>query len=211
MITYTLPINSDNLATIHGYTKKHKIPAISIHSAGFYSYFKIHLPGSFPIVDTHPDTSATTDLRLLSPWPELSGFAATLTKDLESQSAHDHGHIPYLALLLHYLEKWREEHGALPSSYKEKTAFKSIVAAGTRTNNAEGGEENFEEAVGAVMKTISSPSLSSSVREVFDYQPDEVSFITFIQWCCSNPCFSGGINHQLLGDSGCDQSILCEA
>jgi amyloid beta precursor protein binding protein 1 len=171
---YTLPIKAENLAIIHKYTKDHKIPSISIHSAGFYSYFKIHLPGSFPIVDTHPDTSATTDLRLLAPWPELSDFAASLTKNLEDQSAHDHAHIPYIAILLHYLAKWREEHGSLPTTYKEKTAFRSIVAAGARMDNAEGGEENFEEAVGAVIKTISSPSLSSSVREVFDYKPNEV-------------------------------------
>jgi amyloid beta precursor protein binding protein 1 len=177
LIVYTLPIKADNLAIIHEYTNTNKLPALAIHSAGFYSYFKTHLPGSFPIVDTHPDTSTTTDLRLLDPWPELLEFAAELTRDLENQSALEHGHIPYIAILVHYLIKWKEDHGSAPSTYKDKTLFRSKVAAGTRTDNAEGGEENFEEAVGAVLKTVSSPSLSSSVREVFDYKPDEASTI----------------------------------
>jgi len=132
------------------------VPTIAVHSAGFYSYFRINLPGNFPIVDTHPDSTATTDLRLLSPWEELSRFAASLTENLENLSAHEHGH------------------GSLPSTYKEKTAFRSTVAAGARTNTPEGGEENFDEAVAAVLKTISSPSLPSAVREVFDYPPNEV-------------------------------------
>jgi amyloid beta precursor protein binding protein 1 len=177
LIMYTLPMKSDNLASIRQYTNTNNIPALAIHSAGFYSYFKTHLPGSFPIVDTHPDTSTTTDLRLLDPWPELSDFATELTKNLEDQSAHDHGHIPYIAILLYYLAKWKEEHGSAPSTYKDKTLFRTKVAAGTSTDNAEGGEENFEEAVSAVLKTVSSPSLSSSVREVFDYKPDEASGI----------------------------------
>ncbi|TVY68780.1 NEDD8-activating enzyme E1 regulatory subunit [Lachnellula suecica] len=173
LIMYSLPIEQQNLILVQKYAEKYQIPLISIHSAGFYSYFRIHLPGTFPIVDTHPDSTATTDLRLLTPWLELSKFAANLTANFESQSAHDHGHVPYLALLLYYLEQWKETHGSLPSTYKEKTAFRDFVAAGTRRENPEGGEENFDEAVAAVLKTISAPSLSSSVREVFDYKPSE--------------------------------------
>jgi amyloid beta precursor protein binding protein 1 len=108
------------------------------------------------------------------PWEELSNFAASLTESIESLSAYEHGHIPYVALLLHYLAEWKQTHGSLPSTYKEKTAFRSTVAAGARTDTPEGGEENFDEAVAAVLKTISSPSISSSVREVFDYTPNEV-------------------------------------
>ncbi|KAG9229360.1 hypothetical protein BJ875DRAFT_200570 [Amylocarpus encephaloides] len=178
LILYTLPIDSNNLTLIQKYANEKKVPLLSIHSAGFYSYFQTHLPGSFPIVDTHPDSTATTDLRLLTPWPELSEFAQSVTKDIENQSAHDHGHIPYLAILLHHLARWQSEHGALPSTYKEKTAFRNFVSASTRTDNAEGGEENFEEAVAAVLKTISSPHLSGAVKEVFDYKPDEVESVS---------------------------------
>ncbi|TVY38076.1 NEDD8-activating enzyme E1 regulatory subunit [Lachnellula occidentalis] len=174
LVMYSLPIEADSLALVQKYAEKNKVPLLSIHSAGFYSYFRIHLPGTFPIVDTHPESTATTDLRLLTPWPELSKFAADVTADIENQSAHEHGHIPYVALLLHYLGKWKDIHGSLPSTYKEKTAFRDTVSAGARRDNPEGGEENFDEAIAAVLKTISAPSLASSVREVFDYKPSEV-------------------------------------
>jgi amyloid beta precursor protein binding protein 1 len=125
-------------------------------------------------VDTHPDSTATTDLRLLSPWPELSSFALELTQNITALDAHTHGHIPYVALLLHFLEQWGDEHdGNSPTAYTDKVAFRKTVAAAARTDNPEGGEENFEEAVAAVLKTIIAPSLSSSVREVFDYTPTE--------------------------------------
>jgi amyloid beta precursor protein binding protein 1 len=174
LIMYSLPINPQILAVVQAYGRKHKVPLISIHSAGFYSYFRIHLPAAFPVVDTHPDSTATTDLRLLTPWPELSDFAAEITKNIENQSAHDHGHIPYVALLLYYLTEWKETHGELPNTYKDKVLFRATVAAGARTNNPEGGEENFDEAVAAVLRTVSSPTLADSVKEVFDYRPNEV-------------------------------------
>jgi amyloid beta precursor protein binding protein 1 len=181
MILYTAPISRSRMELVQNYGQKHNVPVIAVHSAGFYSYFRISLPGNFPIVDTHPDSTATTDLRLLTPWEELSKFAASLTKNIETLSAHEHGHIPYVALLLHYLVQWKQTHGSLPNTYKEKTAFRSTVAAGARTDTPEGGEENFDEAVAAVLKTISSPSVSSSVREVFDYTPNEVyQIVTFI-------------------------------
>jgi len=174
MILYTAPISRDRMELVLKYGQQHNVPVVAIHSAGFYSYFRINLPGNFAIVDTHPDSTATTDLRLLTPWKELSQFATSLTENIESLSAHEHGHIPYVALLLHYLTKWKEEHGTLPSTYKEKTDFRRVVTAGARTDTPEGGEENFEEAVAAVLKTISAPGLPSSVRDVFDYTPNEV-------------------------------------
>jgi NEDD8-activating enzyme E1 regulatory subunit len=174
MVLYAAPIARARMELLQEYGRKHHVPVIAVHSAGFYSYFRISLSDNFPIVDTHPDSTATTDLRLLMPWEELSNFAASLTESIESLSAYEHGHIPYVALLLHYLAEWKQTHGSLPSTYKEKTAFRSTVAAGARTDTPEGGEENFDEAVAAVLKTISSPSISSSVREVFDYTPNEV-------------------------------------
>jgi amyloid beta precursor protein binding protein 1 len=172
---YTLPIDPQTLALVQQYGRQRNLPLVSIHSTGFYSYFRIHLPGCFPIIDTHPDSTATTDLRLLNPWPALSDFAEKLTKDIDSLSAHDHGHIPYVVLLLYYLGKWKESHGGFPSTYGDKKAFREFLSAGARTDNPEGGEENYDEAAAAVLKTVSAPALSSSVKAVFDYQPSSVS------------------------------------
>jgi amyloid beta precursor protein binding protein 1 len=79
-----------------------------------------------------------------------------------------HGHVPWIALLLHFLEEWKKNHdGQVPQTYKEKTEFRASVAQGARTDNPEGGEENFDEAVAAVLKSLNPPGVSSAVKEIF--------------------------------------------
>jgi amyloid beta precursor protein binding protein 1 len=107
-----------------------------------------------------------------------------MTTDIEKLDAHIHGHIPYVLLLLHYLEEWKIGHdGKPPNSYAEKKEFGKMVKAGAQTNNPEGGEENYDEAEAAVLKNLNIPSLSGSVREVFEYDPPLVS--TYLQILCA--------------------------
>ncbi|KAK4103550.1 hypothetical protein N658DRAFT_505232 [Parathielavia hyrcaniae] len=170
-ILYTHPIRPDQLSQLEAYGQQHKTPLVAIHSAGLYSYFQINLPGAFPIVDTHPDETATTDLRLLNPWPELVAFAEGLTKDIDGLDNFEHGHLPYVVILLHYLEQWKAANdGNYPTTYKEKTDFRKVVQAAARTDIPEGGEENFDEAAAAVLKTLAPPSLPSGLKEVFEYE-----------------------------------------
>jgi NEDD8-activating enzyme E1 regulatory subunit len=146
-----------------------RLPLLYVHSVGFFSHFSVQLPPSFPIVDTHPDPASTQDLRILAPWPELVEYTKSQTSNLGHLPDHEHGHVPYLLLLLHYLEIWKESHeGKYPENYREKTEFRSLVAAGVRTNNAEGGEENFDEAVAAVLKSLNPPSIPSGLREILE-------------------------------------------
>jgi NEDD8-activating enzyme E1 regulatory subunit len=152
-------------------------PLFYVHSVGFFAHFSMHLPPVFPIADTHPDPSSTSDLRLLKPWPALTEYALSKTKDLDALNDHEHGHIPYLLLLLHYLEEWKNTHnGKAPATYKEKTSFKELIEAGMRRQNPEGGEENFEQALGAVLKNMNEPVPNSAVLEVFkesEKQPEK--------------------------------------
>lgn len=91
-----------------------------------------------------------------------------MIKDLEKMDDEEHGHLSYVILLLHYLESWRDAHDAKPpQTYKEKTEFREMVRQGARTGNAEGGEENFDEAVGAVLKALNPHTPGSAVKEVF--------------------------------------------
>lgn len=144
------------------------IPLFYIQTSGFYSRFSVQLPREFPIVDTHPDPESTQDLRLLNSWPELLDFMKVKTAKLDEIADHEHGHIPYVLLLLHFIERWREKHeGKPPSNYKEKGEFRKMVQAAARTNNPEGGEENFDEAANAVLKSLSPPEISSRLREIF--------------------------------------------
>lgn len=156
------------LEKISQHAEKSSIPLFYVHCVGFYSRFSIQIPAEFPIVDTHPDPASTQDLRLLNPWPALKDFLKEKTQDLESLSDHDHGHKPYLLLLLYYLDVWRSSHsGDPPSNYSEKKEFKALVESGARRANAEGGEENYDEAGAAVLKSLNPPSISSGLREVF--------------------------------------------
>ena len=122
------------------------------------------------MVDTHPDPATTQDLRLLNPWPELLIFMREKAGNLPFQSDHDHGHVPYLLLLLHYLTVWKatRRDGKPPKDYSEKKEFIALVAEGARTNNPEGGEENFDEAKANVLKSLNPPSISNGLREVFE-------------------------------------------
>ncbi|KAI0203862.1 hypothetical protein F4808DRAFT_390659 [Astrocystis sublimbata] len=171
LIMYTNPIQQDNLATIEAHARQHQTPVVCIHSAGFYSFFRFNLHGTFPIVDTHPEVEKTTDLRLLQPWPELSAFAQDMVEGIDTLDDHKHGHLPYVVILLHFLGQWRRSHdGKSPTTPKEKREFSKFVLSGSRTNNSEGGEENFQEAVEAINKNIKVPELESGIAEVFDHK-----------------------------------------
>lgn len=150
------------------YAQQQSISIIHLQSTGFYSSFSVQLPQIFPIVDTHPDPDSTQDLRLLSPWPELAAEVSALG-DLDKLEDLDHGHVPYILILLYYLEKWKQKNGGkAPNTFKEKTQFRDMIKAAARTDTAEGGEENFDEAAGAVLKTIAPFSLKSGCKDMFE-------------------------------------------
>lgn len=166
------------MTAISSYAQQHRIPTIAVRSLGFYSYFQLKLPDIFPVVDTHPDENSTADLRLLDPWPELSAFAKEMTDDIDSLDHHQHGHLPMVVILLHYLDKWKFEHdNSYPTTYTDKVQFRKVVSAAMRKDTLDGGEENFEEAVSAVMKHVVRPNLPSAVGEVFAHERIEVRLL----------------------------------
>lgn len=170
VVLYSLPLPANQVDLLKAYARKHHTPLVVVHSVGFYSYFGIGLPGTFPVVETHPDEAATADLRLLRPWPELSAFANGMTSVIDSLDDHDHGHLPLVVILLHYLSVWKKTHGgAYPATYADKIAFRGLIADAMRKDNPERGEENFEEAMSAVMKHVTLPSVPGSLQQVFEH------------------------------------------
>lgn len=161
LLLIAAPLDSAILTLLQTHIHALQIPTFYIHCLGFYTHFSLYLPPAFPIVETHPDPTATTDLRLLKPWPALSEFAKKQTMDMDKMNGEEFAHIPYVCLLLHYLEKWKAAHdGKLPESYKDKTAFRELVRSGS------GSEENFDEACAAVLKSLNPPTLPSTVRDI---------------------------------------------
>ena len=43
-----------------------------------------------------------------------------------------------------------------------------MVQGGARKDNPEGGEENYDEAVASVLKSLNPPAISSGLRDVFE-------------------------------------------
>ncbi|GAB7346842.1 hypothetical protein MBLNU459_g1929t3 [Dothideomycetes sp. NU459] len=163
LILVAAPVTPDVLSAVSTYAHHHAIALFYFHSVGFYSHFSVALSPAFPIVDTHPDPASMTDLRLLKPWPALVQFTQEKTGDLKALSEHDLGHVPYLLLLLHFLAQWRSSHsGDAPSSYKEKSEFRELVRQAAPSPD----EENFAEAVGAVLKSLNPSTPPSSVLAV---------------------------------------------
>lgn len=167
LILLAAPISQEFLQRFASYALNNSIPLIYLQSAGFYASFSVQLPSEFAVVDTHPDPETTQDLRLLAPWPELDAVVDSLG-DITLLSDHDHGHIPYILLLLHHLREWKASHdGTYPSDYKQKSAFRDLVRSAARTANSEGGEENYDEAAAAVLKAIAPPPVGSGCKELF--------------------------------------------
>jgi amyloid beta precursor protein binding protein 1 len=173
-VVYTLPITPKDLALVEEYGSTKNVPVISMRSVGFYAFFQFHLPCVFPVVEPHPDHTAMDDLRLTSPWEDLVTFSHRISSGLENMDNHEHGHVPYAVILLHFLDKWKGEHGGLyPTTYGEKVAFRQSINSAIRRNTPEGGEENFDEALAAVLKSVNQPSLPTSLQEILDYSPEK--------------------------------------
>lgn len=171
LILVCAPLPAEELQRLSTYALDQAIPLVYIQSSGFHFTASVQLPAEFPIVDTHPDPDTIQDLRLLAPWDELDAARIELG-DPTQTSDHDHGHIPWLLILLHCLEEWKLSHdGKYPSSFSEKKEFQKFVASKARTSNPEGGEENFDEAVAAVLKSINPPTLGSGCRDMFKMSP----------------------------------------
>jgi len=70
------------------------------------------------------------DLRLDKPFPGLKEFIDTIS--FHNMDHKQFSHTPYLVLLYKALEMWKEHHGSdMPSNYKEKALFKTILKGGT--------------------------------------------------------------------------------
>lgn len=65
--------------------------------------------------------------------------------DLDGLDQTDHGQVPFVVVLLKYVEKWKEEDASiqLPLSYKQRKELESKIRADKKTPD----EENFDEAI----------------------------------------------------------------
>lgn len=70
-----------------------------------HSFIHLHLLPPYTVIETHP--ASTVDLRLTSPWPELTQYAQAY--DIANPDAMAHSHIPFIVILLRVIEQWKAE------------------------------------------------------------------------------------------------------
>ncbi|XP_031850383.1 nedd8-activating enzyme E1 regulatory subunit APP-BP1 isoform X1 [Nomia melanderi] len=142
------------------------IPLLVSRSIGFIAYIRIQVK-DHTIIETHPDNE-TPDLRLDKPFETLKKHLDSV--NLDEMTFKDHSHVPYLVILYKFLEKWIQEKGELPKTYKEKQQLKEMIKRGIRRdeNDTKNTEENFEEAIKAVNTCIGHTKIPDNVKNVLN-------------------------------------------
>ncbi|KAF7728828.1 NEDD8-activating enzyme E1 regulatory subunit [Apophysomyces ossiformis] len=134
---------------------------IHVQCKGLSGLFRVQST-EHAIIESHPEN--VVDLRLISPFKQLKKYVDTF--DLDSLDQTDHAHVPFVVVILKYVELWKAQHGGeAPNSYSDRNQLKEQIRAGMRTSD----EENFEEAMANVWRLApSSGNIPSEVQQIFD-------------------------------------------
>ncbi|EIN04669.1 hypothetical protein PUNSTDRAFT_128225 [Punctularia strigosozonata HHB-11173 SS5] len=139
---------------------------IVVTSAGLISEFYIQFR-EHHIIESHSESSPS--LRIDKPFPALLQHAMSL--DFSTMDPTEHGHVPYVIILVRVLEDWKKEHdGTPPKTYAEKQEFKARI----RAMKVKQDEENFDEAEAQAYRawtetTASLPDhVPSDIKALFD-------------------------------------------
>ena len=168
-IVIATAVPEDELQRLAAVLWENNTPLLIGRTYGLLGYLRL-VVGSHEVIESHPD-NYHEDLRLDNPFPALQRYANSI--DLEGADNTKHGNVPYLILLLKYLEQWKSTHdGQFPSNYREKKAFKELIRQGIRSN--EDGvpldEDNFDEAIASVNSSLVRSSIPSEVQKIFEDQ-----------------------------------------
>ena len=147
------------------------IPLIISRTYGLLGYIRVSAP-SHQVVESHPENTHE-DLRLDCPFNGLEEYMETI--DLNAMDNTEHGNVPYLVILYKYLEQWQADHeGVIPQNYREKLALKASIRSGIRCDAAGVllDEENFEEAIQNVNRSVFKYQIPSSVQHVLENVQD---------------------------------------
>ncbi|KIJ64100.1 hypothetical protein HYDPIDRAFT_91029 [Hydnomerulius pinastri MD-312] len=135
-------------------------PLLVVRSAGFLAEFFIQFH-EHTIIESHSETAPS--LRVDKPFPALREHALSL--DFGSMDPTEHGHIPYVVILVRVLEDWKQSHGGNPpKTPAERQEFKkSILALKTKSD-----EENFDEAEAQAYRCWNETKVPSEIASLFE-------------------------------------------
>ncbi|CAE6418553.1 unnamed protein product [Rhizoctonia solani] len=134
-------------------------PLVVVRTAGFLADFTIQVH-EHAVVDSHSET--TPSLRIDKPFPEL--LEHSLSLDFASMDPTDHGHVPYVYILVRAMHDWKATHdGKPPTSSADKQAFKAQVTA----MKVKIDEENFDEAIAQCYRAWTSTGVPGDIQTLF--------------------------------------------
>ncbi|KAG5650239.1 hypothetical protein H0H81_000203 [Sphagnurus paluster] len=134
-------------------------PLFVIRSAGFLAEFYIQFH-EHTIIESHSETAPS--LRIDKAFPALLEYSLSL--DFTKMDPTDHGHIPYVIILVRALEDWKNSHqGKPPQTYAEKKEFK----AGVLAMKIKADEENFDEAESQAYRCWADTGVPSDIAALF--------------------------------------------
>ncbi|KAH9476223.1 NEDD8-activating enzyme E1 regulatory subunit [Psilocybe cubensis] len=135
-------------------------PLVVVRPAGFLAEFYIQYH-EHTVIESHPETAQS--LQIDRPFPALLDYAMSL--DFENMDVTDHGHVPYVVILVRVLEEWKKTHDGLPpQNAAEKVQFKKNILAMRKKPD----EENFEEAEAQAYRAWTKTVVPSETRALFD-------------------------------------------
>eukprot|EP00051_Salpingoeca_urceolata_P004905 m.68758 g.68758 ORF g.68758 m.68758 type:complete len:557 (-) comp13926_c0_seq2:267-1937(-) len=152
------------LVTLASSLWEHDIPLLVLRAYGMIAYMQMVLR-EHTVIESHPDDSLS-DLRLYQPFPALVALAEEFGP-LETMDNEKHSHTPFLIVLYQYLQKWKAEHGSLPSCYADKKKLQALIVEGVRQKDTGEAldELNFDEARRNV-NTLGPPKIPSDVKAI---------------------------------------------
>ncbi|KAH9912229.1 uncharacterized protein B0H18DRAFT_1055149 [Fomitopsis serialis] len=135
-----------------------------VRSAGFLAEFFIQYHEQC-VSQPHTDENVPS-LRIIRPFPAIAKWASEL--DFDKLDPTDHGHVPFVIILLRAVEDWKKSHdGKLPATMPERKAFKAQIAAMRKKID----EENFDEAEAQAWRVWSDPPVPGAVQTLFGLTP----------------------------------------
>lgn len=158
------------------------LPLLNVRCYGLLGYIRIQTSPPYHVVKDAKKTNKLADLRLADGpsgvFPGLKKVYDSIPKLDTMTDSKDHGHVPYIILLLQALEKWKETNvRRVPETYEEKEEFRKLVKS--MANDFE-NELNFQEGYDQAHLAWADAKISEESKIVLDRCCEEEFYETAI-------------------------------
>ncbi|KAL3776124.1 hypothetical protein HJC23_000743 [Cyclotella cryptica] len=146
------------------------LPLMNVRCYGLLGYIRIQTSPPYHVVRDAKKTNKLVDLRLsdgpAGVFPGLKKVYDSIPKLDQMTDSKDHGHVPYIIILLQALEKWRETNASgVPVTYDEKEEFRKLVKSMAKDYE---NELNFQEGYDQAHLAWANAKISDESKIVLD-------------------------------------------